>query len=61
MKKLIKGIRRIGKGIGSHLDDLFLLLGMSLLIYGIHLISIPAAYIVAGVLVMGFSFLLARR
>jgi len=61
MKKLIKGISRIGKGIGNHLDDLFLLLGMSLLIYGIHLISIPAAYIVAGVLVMGFSFLLARR
>ena len=61
MKKLIKGIRRIGKGVGSHLDDLFLLAGMGLLIYGIHLVSIPAAFIVAGVLVMGFSFLLARR
>jgi|GEM_PF-3286301 len=61
MKKLIRGIRRIGEGLASHLDDLFLVSGMGLLIYGIHLISIPAAYIVAGVLVMGFSFLLARR
>jgi hypothetical protein len=58
--KLKKGIRRIGMSFIKHLDDLFLLLGMSLLIYGIHLISIPAAFIAAGVLLMGFSFLLAR-
>ncbi len=60
MMKLKTGLKRIGKAIGSHMDDLFLLLGMSLLIFGIHLISIPAAFIAAGVLLMGFSFLLAR-
>jgi uncharacterized membrane protein HdeD (DUF308 family) len=61
MMKLKKGISWIGVSFLKHLDDLFLLLGMCLLIFGIHLISTPAAFIAAGVLLMGFSFLLARR
>ena len=44
-----------------NLEDLLLLLGACLIVRGVALVSIPAAWIVSGILLIAFAFMLAKE
>lgn len=43
------------------LTDILLLTGAACIVFGVSLISIPAAWIAAGVFIIAFSFLIAKE
>jgi uncharacterized membrane protein len=44
----------------NHIDDLLLAVGTCAITYGVFLLSLPAAFIVGGLLLIAWAFLWAR-
>lgn len=54
-------MRMILQTLWKVLDVMFLMVGMSLLFFGVYLIYIPAGYITAGLCFMALAFLVAKK
>lgn len=45
----------------KNLDDVFLIAGCVCIVFGVGMVSIPAALIVAGIALIGFGFLVGKK
>lgn len=59
-KRLLK-LKCIFKNILKYIDDIFLIIGFTLMSTGVFKMYIPAGYIVLGICFIAFAFFIVKR